>query len=267
MEEKLYAAASKLPEPRCSFTNLEALAEERKQRKRPNRRKRLVLLAMALCLLITACAYGSTKYGLWGGYASNSYKDAKRTAEKFNYTIPETLKESPFQTYSEAHGAPEGYTRLQALLMPTYKLYNVFYAVEKQEIREDGGTYSWQENVISVYFGTTEQEPWKYHFSVAEDGSKNYHGVNPGSKRVVLGCVDLTEYDGEKAFVSILIVGLYNRRKGFAENALRLLVDYAKSLGLHTLYARILPENLPSKNLFEKVGFERGNDNLFMLFL
>ena len=189
MEEKLYAAASKLPEPRCSFTNLEALAEERKQRKRPNRRKRLILLAMALCLLITACAYGSTKYGLWGGYASNSYKDAKRTAEKFNYTIPETLKESPFQTYSEAHGAPEGYTRLQALLMPTYKLYNVFYAVEKQEIREDGGTYSWQENVISVYFGTTEQEPWKYHFSVAEDGSKNYHGVNPGSKRVV-------EYEG-----------------------------------------------------------------------
>ena len=82
-----------------------------------------------------------------------------------------------------------------------------------------------------------------------------------------LGCVDLTGYDGEKAFVSILIVGLYNRRKGFAENALRLLVDYAKSLGLHTLYARILPENLPSKKLFKKVGFERGNDNLFMLFL
>ena len=82
-----------------------------------------------------------------------------------------------------------------------------------------------------------------------------------------LGCVDLTEYDGEKAFVSILIVGLYNRRKGFAENALRLLISYAKSLGLQTLCACILPENLPSKNLFEKVGFERGNDNLFMLFL
>ncbi|MBR2859606.1 MAG: GNAT family N-acetyltransferase [Alistipes sp.] len=82
-----------------------------------------------------------------------------------------------------------------------------------------------------------------------------------------LGCVDLTEYDGRKSFVSILIFDLYNRRKGFAENALRMLIDYAKSLGLHSLYARILPENLPSKNLFEKVGFERGNDNLFVLFL
>ena len=70
-----------------------------------------------------------------------------------------------------------------------------------------------------------------------------------------LGCVDLTEYDGRKAFVSILIFDLHNRRKGFAENALHLMIDYAKSLDLQTLYANILPENLPSINLFGKVGF------------
>ena len=70
-----------------------------------------------------------------------------------------------------------------------------------------------------------------------------------------LGCIDLTEYDGRKAFVSILIFDLHNRRKGFAENALRLMIDYAKSLDLQTLYANILPENLPSISLFEKVGF------------
>ena len=56
-----------------------------------------------------------------------------------------------------------------------------------------------------------------------------------------LGCVDLTEYDGRKAFVSILIFDLDNRRKGFAENALHLMIDYAKSLDLQTLYANILP--------------------------
>ena len=71
-----------------------------------------------------------------------------------------------------------------------------------------------------------------------------------------LGALDLTEYDGEKAFVSILIFDLDNRRKGFAENALRLVVDYAKSLGMHALYANILPENISSISLFEKVGFE-----------
>lgn len=82
-----------------------------------------------------------------------------------------------------------------------------------------------------------------------------------------LGCIDLTEYDGKKAFVSILIVGLGNRRKGFAENALRLTIDYAKSLCLQTLYACILPENTPSKNLFTKVGFAELDNNLFAYIL
>ena len=54
-----------------------------------------------------------------------------------------------------------------------------------------------------------------------------------------LGCIDLSYYDGRKAFVSILIVDLGNRRKGFGS----------------ALYARILPENNPSISLFEKVGF------------
>ena len=83
----------------------------------------------------------------------------------------------------------------------------------------------------------------------------------------LLGCIDLTEYDGKKAFVSILIVDLGNRRKGFAENALRMLIDYAKTLALHALYARILPENLPSISLFTKVGFVGLDNNLFAYIL
>ena len=71
-----------------------------------------------------------------------------------------------------------------------------------------------------------------------------------------LGALDLTEYDGRKAFVSILIFDLDNRRKGFAQNALQLAVDYSKSLGIRELFATILPENLPSISLFQKVGFE-----------
>ena len=82
-----------------------------------------------------------------------------------------------------------------------------------------------------------------------------------------MGCIDLTEYDGRKAFVSILIFYLDNRRKGFAENALRLAVDYAKSLGLQTLYASIFPENLPSISLFKKVGFVKENGNRFLRLL
>ena len=73
---------------------------------------------------------------------------------------------------------------------------------------------------------------------------------------VRLGALDLTEYDGRKAVVSILIFDLSNRRKGFAESALRLAISYAESLGLHSLYANIFPENFPSISLFKKLGFE-----------
>ena len=82
-----------------------------------------------------------------------------------------------------------------------------------------------------------------------------------------LGCVDLTEYDGKKAFVSILIFDLCTRRKGFAENALRLAISYAESLGLRSLYANIFPENLPSISLFKKVGFVKENGNRFLRLL
>ena len=78
-----------------------------------------------------------------------------------------------------------------------------------------------------------------------------------------LGCVDLSEYDGKNAFVSILIYDLDNRCKGFAENALQLMIDYAASLGMQALYANIFPENLPSISLFKKVGFEAVDEMLY----
>ena len=78
-----------------------------------------------------------------------------------------------------------------------------------------------------------------------------------------LGCIDLTEYDGRKAFVSILIFDLGNRRKGFGTEALRLLISYCKSLGLETLFAIIQTKNSPSKNLFEKMGFVGENSTLY----
>ena len=78
-----------------------------------------------------------------------------------------------------------------------------------------------------------------------------------------LGCIDLSEYNGESASVSILIFDSDNRRKGFAKNTLQMFISYAELLGLHTLYALILRENIPSKNLFEKVGFESDGSMLY----
>ncbi|MBQ2027666.1 MAG: GNAT family N-acetyltransferase [Alistipes sp.] len=82
-----------------------------------------------------------------------------------------------------------------------------------------------------------------------------------------LGCVDLTEYDGESAFISILIFSLDNRGKGLGYEALQMLISYAESLGLQRLYATILPENLVSVSLFKKAGFVREKGDRYLLVL
>lgn len=78
-----------------------------------------------------------------------------------------------------------------------------------------------------------------------------------------LGCIDLTEYDGRKAFVSILIVDSRNRYKGFGRESLRLIIEYAKSLGMRSLYATILPENKASQQLFLGAGFTSSGGFLY----
>lgn len=133
----------------------------------------------------------------------------------------------------------------------------------------------WENSTDEPLYGVYEEQYTREDVAQFVENQQCYSIAETGQLRLMicshegerLGCVDLTEYDGKKAFVSILIVGSDNRRKGFAENALRLAIDYAKSLGLHALYARILPENLPSISLFTKVGFEELDNNLFAYFL
>ena len=92
------------------------------------------------------------------------------------------------------------------------------------------------------------------HYSIAETGQLRLMICSHNGER--LGAIDLTEYDGRKAFVSILIFDVHNRCNGFGYSALQMVMDYAKSLGLRSLYATILPNNTASIRLFEKAGFE-----------
>lgn len=129
----------------------------------------------------------------------------------------------------------------------------------------------WENSSAEPLYGVYEEQYSREDVEQFVENQQRYSLVETEQLRLMicshegerLGCVDLTEYDGEKAFVSILIVGLDNRRKGFAENALQLLINYSESLGLHTLYAHILPENSPSKNLFEKMGFVGESSTLY----
>lgn len=73
-----------------------------------------------------------------------------------------------------------------------------------------------------------------------------------------VGLIDLFDLDpaNARAGVGILVYGAENQRKGYAEEALRIVCRYgAGVLGLHQLYADIGASNAASRALFEKCGF------------
>lgn len=75
-----------------------------------------------------------------------------------------------------------------------------------------------------------------------------------------VGAIDLYDADfrHEKAAVGILIGEDENKKKGYAQESLQLLIDYARDfLALHNLYCSVQADNAESISLFEKAGFEK----------
>ena len=73
-----------------------------------------------------------------------------------------------------------------------------------------------------------------------------------------IGVVMLTEidYKNGNAEIHIKLVNTECRRKGFASEVIRCMVQYAfEELRLHAIYARVSEHNVASKSLFEKCGF------------
>lgn len=179
MEAKLKQYADLLPQPCRGFPQL---AESRTSAGSvPRRGLRLAVLALLLCLTVTACTRAAVSYGLWSGIHSSSYGDVKILNRRYDYEFPETLWDLSFGSMSTYYGAPQGASHLEALLSPTYALHNVDYGDYSGEEQPDG-TIVWTGKRIAISFGTTEKETWKYHFSVAEDGFCNYEDVQPDSQ-------------------------------------------------------------------------------------
>jgi diamine N-acetyltransferase len=73
-----------------------------------------------------------------------------------------------------------------------------------------------------------------------------------------VGCIDLFDFDPnhQRAGIGILIAEKSDRRKGYASEALDLLIQYSFfTLNMHQLYCNITPENEASVLLFQKHGF------------
>ena len=78
------------------------------------------------------------------------------------------------------------------------------------------------------------------------------------STQEVIGLVDMYDFNPmhKRAGLGIVIANTH-QNKGYAFKALTLVINYAFThLLLHQLYVAISEDNLPSKQLFEKLGFE-----------
>ncbi len=81
--------------------------------------------------------------------------------------------------------------------------------------------------------------------------------LEENEKTLTVGLIDLFDFDPyhQRAGIGIIINKHY-RQKGYALEALNMLVEYSFStLGLHQLYANISENNLASIALFKKADF------------
>ena len=73
-----------------------------------------------------------------------------------------------------------------------------------------------------------------------------------------IGTIDLFDFEPthQRAGIGILIADEYERQKGYAKEALQLLIDYAfKQLQLKQIYCNISSANKASINLFSSLDF------------
>ena len=75
---------------------------------------------------------------------------------------------------------------------------------------------------------------------------------------VPVGLIDLFDFDPfhQRAGIGILIANKEYRQKGYATEALNLLIKYSfETLQIHQLYCNISTDNQPSLQLFKNAGF------------
>jgi len=89
--------------------------------------------------------------------------------------------------------------------------------------------------------------------------AKQYRFVICNTENMPVGMIDLFDFNPQHKRVGIgLIILPEHQNKGYASEALELVIDYAFSyLDVHQIYANITSNNLKSIALFEKNNFKQ----------
>lgn len=194
IESKLYNAAQKLPEPATEFSRIEERAHRDQKKSVFNFHQYRRVAAMLVCAFLlmggtVAAATTEVDYSAWATH-SVSFSDVERMTDKVGVVLPEALDDSPFYNITSMYVAPEGRTYLDAIRKPSYPWYSVDYGVQDvvrvYDSDEPGSGYS-ESGVVydeySVSFGSTDNELFRYVFSLDENGTRVYENTIPGSYR------------------------------------------------------------------------------------
>ncbi len=95
------------------------------------------------------------------------------------------------------------------------------------------------------------------HLSIFETKQIRFIIVLSDTNRPI-GTIDLFDFDpyNRRAGIGVLIYDKENRQRGYASEALKLIIEYGfKTLDLHQLYCNVNPKNKASMRLFTNHGF------------
>jgi diamine N-acetyltransferase len=145
-------------------------------------------------------------------------------------------------------------------------LNNTIISLRAPEPEDLDKLYEWENNASLWELGSTRSPYSRYLLKQYIADSENDIYTRKQLRLIIelketntaVGTIDLYDFDPHhhRAGVGILI-DVAHQRKGFAKNALQLLIDYAFSfLNLHQLYAHIPVTNTPSLCLFAQCGFK-----------
>lgn len=126
--------------------------------------------------------------------------------------------------------------------------------------------YDWENNPVNWEVSNTHQSFTKEEIVEFVAAERNIF-LNKQLRFIIclnqneqpIGCIDLFEFDdiNKQVGIGILIADHQYRNKGYATEALRLLVIYCRNeLKIVRVFCNIFKENTTSIRLFEKCGFQ-----------
>ena len=194
IESKLYQAAQSLPVPQSAFLEIETKANTGKQSisLRIPRYRMVATICACLVLLLGCVTVAATKEADFSAWASRSdtFDDVKEIADKLEIVLPDTLGDSPFYNVTTMYVVPQGTTYLEAFNTPAYKWYSLDYGVQDiiREYNSEDPDSGFSESPVvydeySLSVGSTDNELFKYVFSLDESGARILDDTLPDSYR------------------------------------------------------------------------------------